>query len=652
MKHCKGLLFLTLAVVLLLGTSSLVSAEPWAVVADQEAELYTIDLGTTPPTVYGPLLQGELGTAGGQLLDVAVANRGDNYALVSNFGDSKVFRVDLTDPANPVVAAQIDISMFAEDITVAPDASWAVVTDGGFSSGLDFINLADNTVATYTLAVDPVTTDQRCAAATAISPDGGTVIIIDYFGGQVIYGPVNADRTGLESETAIALPDSGDPPAANRPLNVAVSPDGRTVLVPVAFNKNIQVFSLTNGVLALTGSVDGLPGNAQTVVFSPDGTKAYIRTSTADPSADPVPVDQMAWLQVNGPGDVTLGGTGVADLPVATTGQFFGVETLAITPDGTQLLASNPQGVNNNQLLLLNTADFSSSLITLTDALNPNGVAIFYPSVLNVEISGSGAGRVVSSPVGIDCADQGSHSFATGSQVTLTAIPEAGSAFEGWTGVTGMGSGPAVVTITGDQTVTAVFGPDTDTDGVSDELEDAGPNNGDGNDDGLPDSQQDNVATFQDNAGGWATLVSEEGSALSSVSFFPAPDQENLPERISCPLGGFAFTIEGLAAGASTRVVLILHELRVTLNEYYKYGPTPDNAANHWYDFGLADGVGAEIDQQPGVTTITLNLTDGAKGDADLTADGRIVDPGAPATRTGGGASGSSGGCFINSLLD
>lgn len=649
MKLYTHALTLTMAVLLLLGTLSPVSAEPWAVVADMEAELYTLDLGTNPPTVYGPLLQGELGTAGGGLLDVQVVTQGNDFALVSNFGDSKVFRVDLADPVNPAVTAEFDTNMFAEDITVAPDASWAVVTDGGFSTGMDFINLSDNTVSTYTLTVDPVTTDPRYAQAVAIAPDGRTVIVADYFAAQVIYGPVNADHTGLESETAVVFPLTGDPPSPNsRPLNVAVSPDGRTVLVPTT-NKDVQVLSLTDGVLTLAGCVADLPGSAQTIAFSPDGTRAYLRTSSSDPMADPAPVDQVAWLRINGPGDVSLGGTGVADLPIATSSQYFGIETLAISPDGTQLLASNPSSTtSNNQLLLLDTNDFSSSLVTLTDVALTTGVGIFYPNRLTVSITGSG--RVISSPAGIDCGGGCSHEFATGSQVTLTAVPESGSAFEGWTGVTGMGSGPAVLTISGDQTVTAAFGPDADTDGVSDAVEDAGPNSGDGNRDGVLDSQQDNVATFQDAAGGWATLVSEDGTSLGSVSSSSIPDQDNLPENLSCPAGKFGFTLDGLTRGASTQVVLTLHNFQSKLNAYYKYGPTPDNAANHWYDFRLANGVGAEIDQRPGVTTITLNLTDGARGDADLTADGRIVDPGAPALRTGGG--GGGGGCFINALFD
>ena len=63
-------------------------------------------------------------------------------------------------------------------------------------------------------------------------------------------------------------------------------------------------------------------------------------------------------------------------------------------------------------------------------------------------------------------------------------------------------------------------------------------------------------------------------------------------------------------------------------NSYWKYGPTPDNATPHWYDFEFdaESRTGAQIDGN----TITLHFVDGARGDDDLTANGQIKDPGAP----------------------
>lgn len=61
--------------------SSSAYAAPWAVVANfWNLTIHTIDLGTSPPTVYGPFLSGQLGTSG-ELVDVAIIP-GTTYALV------------------------------------------------------------------------------------------------------------------------------------------------------------------------------------------------------------------------------------------------------------------------------------------------------------------------------------------------------------------------------------------------------------------------------------------------------------------------------------------------------------------------------------------------------------------------------------------
>ena len=72
--------------------------------AGAEATISTIDLGTTPPTLHGPFLAGELGTDDGGLFDVAVVPNSP-YILVTNFGDELLFRVDVSDPTAPELVA-------------------------------------------------------------------------------------------------------------------------------------------------------------------------------------------------------------------------------------------------------------------------------------------------------------------------------------------------------------------------------------------------------------------------------------------------------------------------------------------------------------------------------------------------------------------
>ena len=67
-----------------------------------------------------------------------------------------------------------------------------------------------------------------------------------------------------------------------------------------------------------------------------------------------------------------------------------------------------------------------------------------------------GNARITSSPAGIDCGDICSAEFELGTVVTLTATPDPGWTFSGWTGACG-GSAGCVVTVDGGKSVTASF---------------------------------------------------------------------------------------------------------------------------------------------------------------------------------------------------
>lgn len=334
-------------------------AGPWAVVANvYDRTIHTIDLGTAPPTVYGPFLAGQLGGSG-ELLD-AVFTPDGRYALVSNFSLSTVYRIDLSDPTNPVLAGSVDIGFAAEDIAISPNGLFALVTDGGSENCVAAIYLSPFSLATvYTL-----TTTSAGAQAVAIAPDNQTVIVCDDFNDRIIYGVVDPN-TGLVSETALAT--------GIRPANVTISPDGQTVLVANEDN-TLSVFQITGPgtlVAGTTASVIGLPGGQQSIAFSPNGQRAYVV------SVDPSP-DQLSWLQINSPGNVTLGGAGVANLLSDVAYAFFGVDVLAVTPDGSYALAGNPLsfGANNNDVSMVDLSTWAVTSIN-TNSDFPAGIDIF-----------------------------------------------------------------------------------------------------------------------------------------------------------------------------------------------------------------------------------------------------------------------------------
>jgi hypothetical protein len=137
---------------------------------------------------------------------------------------------------------------------------------------------------------------------------------------------------------------------------------------------------------------------------------------------------------------------------------------------------------------------------------------------------------------------------------------------------------------------------------------------------------QDNVFDFPAYDGqSQLTLESPEGTRIESVEPVGNPSPVNTPEGIAFPYGFVRFVITGVEEGGGLVVTLTLEEGAI-VNTYYKYGPTLDNPEPHWYEFLFDGTTGAVISGN----IITLHFVDGQRGDYDLTANGVIVDPGAP----------------------
>ena len=185
----------------------------------------------------------------------------------------------------------------------------------------------------------------------------------------------------------------------------------------------------------------------------------------------------------------------------------------------------------------------------------------------------------------------------------------------------------------------------SDNDGVSDAIENAGPNGGDANHDGTPDDLQENVATLPDLYGDYVTLEAPLGSSLTGVAAIdnPAPGAPLYASggALSFPTGFYRFNLENVAPGSTADVTLHL-PAGTRVNAYFKYGHFLTSPASFWYLFNFTNGTGAELLSD----RVVLHLRDGGRGDDDATADGRIVDPGGPGLVVSTD-SGSSGGCTM-----
>ena len=171
---------------------------------------------------------------------------------------------------------------------------------------------------------------------------------------------------------------------------------------------------------------------------------------------------------------------------------------------------------------------------------------------------------------------------------------------------------------------------DNDDDGVPDYLE-MGPDpenpdpTYDGNNDGIPDSQQGNVfSCYTMDGGNYVTVACPDPAFFTNAGPDRNPYPKDTPPGVSFPFGFFRFTINGVDPGGAITVTLYLP---AGVDSFWKFGPTPDDPTNHWYEFTYDGETGAEINDD----TVTLHLVDGLRGDHDLNGgNGTIVDPGAP----------------------
>jgi len=300
-------------------------------------------------------LKGQLGSYGGGLFDVVITPNGKT-AIVSNFGDSKIFFIDISGgrTAVPTVLGSTPVSLYAIDLAITPDGKYVLVTDGGFSSACSVVNVQTRQlVKTYDLGSDN-------AQAVAISPDGKTVITVAYTCGKCHLYRLNPVTGALTYLKSIYFNDPSTWPSGVKkpadwttwfelaPLNVAISPDGQTAIVVDGHNNQaaILTYDTISGTFQLRQFIAPDPAEprlinmpnkyGQSCVFNKKGDKAYYLSNSQSRGT------LVHVLDITGPGKVTPSGTSIGISPMRGTSMLFGVDTIALDPDGSHLYVANP----------------------------------------------------------------------------------------------------------------------------------------------------------------------------------------------------------------------------------------------------------------------------------------------------------------------
>ena len=167
---------------------------------------------------------------------------------------------------------------------------------------------------------------------------------------------------------------------------------------------------------------------------------------------------------------------------------------------------------------------------------------------------------------------------------------------------------------------------DDDGDGIPDEVEDAGFNNGDGNGDGIKDSLQANVATqFNPVTGGSTTLEVTGGCQL--VTGFDIVKESELQKQdayFTYPVGLNDFSLKCDSPGQTATVTFYYNKSYDTSTwSYKKY----DTNTKEYTDISGKVTYGNKQVAGTDVTTVSYKLTDGGPLDQDGQVNGEIRDP-------------------------
>jgi hypothetical protein len=349
--------FMLAALLALAGWTTSVPAQSIGMVVDDNNAAVTVFDAATD-TVIGTVPIGP-GVHG----DCAITMDGSlGFATDFNGG---VWVIDLTTTPPSLAAGTnpIAISNFGEDLSLSPDGKFLVVVDGGAVQPISVIDIAARTeIHTFSLGADHNAVEV-C--------DDGSVLVSSNNTGRVHRLSLNGAGTLTDTGELLFSPDHG---FVVRPNNVFCAPNSTSGLAVRGAPAEIWSFTMPGlglvDIRPLPGRLDGISG-----LVHPAGGRVYVRSNGNADGA----VDVFTYNSATG----ALGDNPLLSIPIANTPPFFGMEQLALMPDGTKLYVTQPRAVNvynaSNGTLL--------RTMTASDIVQPTGICV---AVAASKVTGGG----------------------------------------------------------------------------------------------------------------------------------------------------------------------------------------------------------------------------------------------------------------------
>ena len=395
--------------------------------------------------------------SGAQSADVAVTPDGKHLYVPSGGKHSVVaFSIASDGSLSPVPGSPFETGSTPHEASVTPDGKYLYVS-----------NVSSGTISAFSIASDgslspvsssPVDTE-GAPQDLAVTPDGEHLYVTHVGANEEVVWGYSIASNGSLSPVPGAPFDTG----GFRSGGVGVSPDGRHLYVTsrsVGGPRIISAFSI-----AANGSLSLLPGFPLATeeggwgAVTPDQGPVAAFSATPTPAGDPSSFDPSASSDPDGSvatyewdfgdGQSLITSTAIAAHTYTAPGEY--TVTLTVTDN---------EACSTTQIFTGQTASCNGSALAEVshDVTVPPGVP------LDVSLTGSGSGSVVSSPAGIACPGACSYYYVSGTEVTLSASSAPGSTFTGWSGG-GCSSteGACEVSVSEAEAVEAEFTIDTHT---------------------------------------------------------------------------------------------------------------------------------------------------------------------------------------------
>src|SRR5215469_2999772 len=278
----------------------------------------------------------------------------------------------------------------------------------------------------------------------------------------------------IDGATNISTPLT-DPKAAD-PIAVAVNPVTNKIYVANIGNQGKNGTNI-GSITVIDGATNSNTNLTDPNAFSPHAV-------TVNPVSNRIYVANAYSTAGNNNGGVTAidGATNsvstITDPNAGTACDTFSTANVAVDPTRNLVYVAN---CSSNNVTVIDGA--TNSVMTVTDSNAAGPIAVGVNSVTNkiyvtnagsnnvtvidggvgtqsftlsVTEAGGGSGHVTSNPAGIDCGSTCVAGFVTGTPVSLSAAPNSGSTFSGWSGACA-GVGNCTITINANESVTATF---------------------------------------------------------------------------------------------------------------------------------------------------------------------------------------------------